>query len=299
MGKASGCALVICLFAATQPSLTARDVPLVAGNLFQCTLDEPDLSSQTLKVGDPIVCYARPAHILDCSLFPSGSEWAGQFAAFKAPGRLGGKGWIKIDFNRLILPDGIAPVRVRVISVSGFKVDAEGRIRGRDHPRRDEADWSDPFLWSGNLVTLPEQGPLPARKGERTVTLRLLDNVRLPCWGPVTSWPEGEWRHFGSSLSPNPLLQPFDSFRSVFIPFGSTSGSTAQSSLPDRSNPGSAPRDGEGASNASQKPYAGPTALVPVADHSLQVRPSWPTQPGPQTSRSPSSLHADESPPHE
>jgi hypothetical protein len=31
-------------------SLTARDVPLAAGNILQCTLDEPNLSSRTVKV---------------------------------------------------------------------------------------------------------------------------------------------------------------------------------------------------------------------------------------------------------
>ena len=43
----------------------------------------------------------------------------------KSPGHLVGKGWLKLDFDRLILPDGIAPVSVRVIAVSGFKVDTE------------------------------------------------------------------------------------------------------------------------------------------------------------------------------
>jgi hypothetical protein len=67
-------------------------------------------------VGDPIVCYARPAQMFGCSLFPPGSQWAGRFEEYKNPGHFVGKGWIRLDFDRLILPNGVAPIKVRVIS---------------------------------------------------------------------------------------------------------------------------------------------------------------------------------------
>ena len=118
-------AVLAYLFLATQLNLAARDVPLAAGNLLRCTLDEPNLSPRTVKVGDPIVCYARPEQIFGCSLFPRGTQWAGRFVEYKDPGRFVGKGWIRLDFDRLILPNGIAPISARVISVRGFKVDAE------------------------------------------------------------------------------------------------------------------------------------------------------------------------------
>jgi hypothetical protein len=81
--------------------------------------------------------------------------------------------------------------------VTGFKVDKEGRMRGHGHPRRDEAEWAVPLLWPEKLVTLPLRGPTPALKGERTITLRLLDDVRLPREGRVIGLPETGWRHFG------------------------------------------------------------------------------------------------------
>jgi hypothetical protein len=298
MSRVLRCVVAVYALVAVQPDLPARDAPLAAGNVVQCTLDEPDLSSRTVKVGDPIVCYARPAYILGCSLFPAGSQWAGRFEAYKNPGHFVGKGWIWLDFDRLILPNGIAPIKVRVISVSGFKVDAEGRIQG--HPRRDEAEWAIPFLWPEKLVTLPLRGPRPALKGERTITLRLLDDVRLPCGGTVTNWPEGEWRHFGSSLHDSPQLRPFDSFSSVLIPFASTSRPMAKSSPPDRSDPGPGAPDGTRLYSAAQSPYTGASgAVVPVAQRSLRVRSSWPPQPGPQASRSPSSLQGEQGDPQD
>ena len=37
----------------------ARDIILPAGTLLQCTLDEPNFSSATAEVGDPILCHPR------------------------------------------------------------------------------------------------------------------------------------------------------------------------------------------------------------------------------------------------
>ena len=74
MNKSIRYALLVVVFAAERPNLAAKDVPLAAGNLLQCTLDEPNLSSRTVKVGDPIVCYARPLQEFGCSVFPRGTQ---------------------------------------------------------------------------------------------------------------------------------------------------------------------------------------------------------------------------------
>src|SRR6516165_3188017 len=239
-------AILAYLFIGTHLNLAARDVPLAAGNLLQCTLNEPNLSSRTVKVGDPIVCYARPEQIFGCSFFPRGTQWAGRFV---------GRGWIRLDFDRLILPNGIAPISARVISVRGFKVDAEGRILGHGHPKRDAAGWAVPVLWPEKIITLPLRGPRPALKGERLISLRLLDDVRLPCAGAGLGLLESEWRpfkDFGSLGSGRSQLQPFDSFGSI-IPFDSSSRSQARSSPPDDSS-GAPPADVTGTQSAPRPP---------------------------------------------
>ena len=176
----------------SQSDLSARDLPLVAGTLLTCTLNEPDFSSRTALVGDPLVCYARPVHEFDCEVFPRGTQLAGRLVEDRSPGRLFGKGWIKLEFDRVILPEGQAPITARVISVQGFKVNAEGRIEGHGHARRDAVGWAIPVLWPVKAATLLERGPVPALRGERVVTLRLLDDVAVPC---------SNWHRFGSTES--------------------------------------------------------------------------------------------------
>jgi hypothetical protein len=149
----------------------------------QCTLDEPNFSSRTAKIGDPLICYARPLSAFGCTALPEGTELAGRFIDYKDPGRLFGKGWIELEFDRLILPDGEAPAGIRVISVHGYKVDTDGRILGRGHPWRDAVGWALPVLWPVKLATLPMRGPRPTLKGERVISLRVLEDVRIPCRG--------------------------------------------------------------------------------------------------------------------
>lgn len=282
-------------------SLAARDVPLAAGNILQCTLDEPNLSSRTVKVGDPIVCYARPEQIFGCSVFPRGSQWAGRFVEYKDPGRFVGKGWIMLDFDRLILPDGIASISARVISVRGFKVDTDGRILGHGHPKRDAAGWAVPVLWPEKVATLPLRGPRPALKGERLITLRLLDDVRLPCAGATLGLWDSEWRPFKDfswPASEGSQLESFESFSSM-IPFDSFIRAQARFSRPDQSS-GSSAADGTGTERTAQNHHADEHAVVyDLAHHSVLVEPTWPRKPGPRTSRSSSSLQGAESDPRD
>jgi len=215
MKKAISLAILVFLFFAAEPNLSPRNIPLVAGNLLECTLNEPNLSSQTAKVGDPLVCYARPLRELGCSVFPRGTQLSGRLVDYRKPGRLVGKGWIKLEFDRLILPNGEAPITARVISVHGFKVDAEGRIRGQGHPKRDVLGWAIPILWPVKLVSLPLRGPGPALKGERLVTLRVLDDVRVPC-GEFGTGLSSEWRPFDfSTRTSSSISVPKDGLESA------------------------------------------------------------------------------------
>jgi len=186
-------------------SLCSRDVPLVAGTLVQCTLDEPNFSSRTAKIGDPLICYARPLSEFGCTALPKGTELAGRFIDYKDPGRLLGKRWTELEFDRLILPDGEASASMRVISVHGYKVDTDGRILGRGHVWRDAVGWALPVLWPVKLAMLPMRGPRPTLKGERAITLRLLEDVRIPCRGFGTDVFRSSFHYFGT---PGENLRP-------------------------------------------------------------------------------------------
>jgi hypothetical protein len=72
------------------------------------------------------------------------------------------------------------PLSAKVISVPRFKVNREGKILGRGHPKRDAVGWAIPVLWPVKILTLPARGPRPNLKGEVRITLRLLEDVEIP-----------------------------------------------------------------------------------------------------------------------
>jgi hypothetical protein len=132
---------------ATSKNLNSHDIPLVAGKLVQCTTSELNFSSRTAKIGDPLVCYASSLSEFGRTALPAGTELAGRFIDYKDPGHFFGKVWMDVQFDRLVLPDGEAPVATRVISVHGYKVDTDGHILGRGHARRDAVGWA--IRWCG------------------------------------------------------------------------------------------------------------------------------------------------------
>jgi hypothetical protein len=167
----------------------ASDLTLRAGRLIYCTIEEPNFSAATAQVGEPTVCYLGQLREFGHAAFPRGSYLTGRLADYRDPGRLVGKGWLDLQFDRLILPDTEIPVSTRVVFVRGFKIDAGGRIDGRGHPTRDATLWALPIFWPVDLLRLPARGPRPALRGEVPVTLRLLDDVSLPCYRPGTTSP--------------------------------------------------------------------------------------------------------------
>lgn len=169
--------LLACLMATLKAR--AEEVVLPAGTLLQCTLDEPSFSSRSAGVGDPILCGAGSVREFDREVFPHGALVAGRFEAYREPGRLIGRGWIKLEFDRLILPDTVAPISARVISVSHFQVDRDSKILGRGHPKRDALGWAIPVLWPVKVFTLPMRGPRPVLQGESRITLKLLEDLNL------------------------------------------------------------------------------------------------------------------------
>jgi hypothetical protein len=176
---------------------SAREVVLPAGTLLQCTLNEPNLSTNTMDVGDPVLCHLRGVTEFGQQAFPRGSYLVGHLEGAKDPGHFWGKGYLKLQFDRIGLPTGDLPLEAKVISTKGYKVDKQGKIDGKGHPRRDVIEWMLPPLWPWKVIMLPARGPRPKLKGETVLSLRLMDDVSIPqvaqTYGP--GW------HFFSRMS--------------------------------------------------------------------------------------------------
>ena len=162
------------------PTIRAQDQLVPAGTLLQCTLEEPNLSSSTAAVGDPVLCHLRTMQQFGRPLFPRGSMLGGHLEADKEPGHFVGKGYLKLTFDRVILPNGDLPVPAKVIQARGFKVDKQGDIVGKGHAKRDVVEWMLPPLWPWKVVSLPFRGPRPTLKGEEPMQLRLMEDMVIP-----------------------------------------------------------------------------------------------------------------------
>ena len=160
--------------------LRAQDILVPAGTLLQCTMDEPNFSSATASVGDPVLCHLKSFQEFGRTVFPRGSMLAGHLEADKEPGHLVGKGYLKITFDRVIVPSGDVPLPAKVIQAKGYKIDKEGDIKGNGHAKRDVAEWMFPPLWPWKVIMLPARGPRPTIKGEEPMELRLMDDIVVP-----------------------------------------------------------------------------------------------------------------------
>jgi hypothetical protein len=168
-----------------------------AGTLLQCTLNEPNFSSATANVGDPVVCYLRTVQQFGRIVLPRGSYLQGHLAAAKEPGHLWGKGSLRLEFDRIGLPNSDIPVPSKVIGASGgYKTDREGDIRGKGHATRDVVEWMLPPLWPWKMINLPARGPRPTFKGEELLTLRLMDDVVVPKITEARPALAPGWRYF-------------------------------------------------------------------------------------------------------
>lgn len=168
----------VCLGA--QQCARAQDVQVPAGTLLRCTLNEPDLSSKSASVGDPVLCHVSVVQEFGRAAFPRGAYMAGHLESSQEPGHFWGKGYLKLVFDRIGLPSTDVPIDAKVIAVRGFHVNREGDILGKGHARRDLIEWMLPPLWPWKVLTLPARGPRPTLKGEQTLTLRLMEDVTVP-----------------------------------------------------------------------------------------------------------------------
>ena len=150
--------LAVALFAFTLTA-SARDIVVPAGTLLQCTLNEPNLSSATVDVGDPVLCHLRGTSVFGQQAFPRGSYLVGHVEAAKDPGHFVGKGYLKLQFDRIGVPSGDLPLEAKVIATRGYKVDKQGKIDGKGHAKRDVVEWMLPPVWPWKVIMLPARGP--------------------------------------------------------------------------------------------------------------------------------------------
>ena len=173
---------------------SAHEMVLPAGTILRCTLDEPNFSTATVAIGDPVLCRLHSITQFGRQAIPRGSYLVGHLEAAEDPGHFWGKGYMKIQFDRIGLPDGDMPLDAKVIGTRGYKVDKNGAIDGKGHPKRDIVEWMIPPLWPWKIIMLPARGPRPTLKGESQLTLRLMDDVQLTqsaqTFGP-------DWHFFG------------------------------------------------------------------------------------------------------
>ena len=193
-----------------------RDI-IPAGTLLHCTMDEPNFSAKTAQIGDPVLCNLGPLGTFGHSVFPRGAELSGHLQDYKNPGHFFGKGWLAIEFDRMILPGAqVLPLTAKVISAPHNRVDAKGDIKGKGHPTRDALLWTVPVFWPSKILTLPARGPYPALKGETRLTLRLMEDVEVPFAVANNGVPKPDYRpsaYRGSSS----FYQPASTIRSEAV----------------------------------------------------------------------------------
>jgi hypothetical protein len=163
------------------PVLAHADQLVPAGSTITCTISEGKVSSQTEKVGDPVMCTLGHTEAYGRTSFPYGTYLIGHFEEYKDPGHFVGKGWMELRFDRMMVqPDTIVPINARVVAAPGYKVDMDGKILGNGHAVKDTVMWLIPVLWPLDLINLPRRGPRPFLKPESKLTLKVLDDFGIP-----------------------------------------------------------------------------------------------------------------------
>ena len=195
--------LLVCLvlpFAASRAR--AQDILVPAGTLLRCTMSEPNFSSATAQIGDPVLCHLGSVQEFGHNAFPRGAYMTGHLEAAKDPGHFWGKGYLRIVFDRIGTPNADINVSTKIIGTRNYPVNKDGDVKGKGHPRRDVVEWMIPPLWPWKLIMLPARGPRPNLKGEQIMTLRLMEDVTIPRPGPALS--SREWRPPHAQLREQP-----------------------------------------------------------------------------------------------
>jgi hypothetical protein len=185
--------LAFCLLFHGLSQASGHDI-IPAGTILQCTMDEPNFSSKTAMVGDPVLCHLSSLSSFGHPVFTRGAMLGGHLEDYKNPGHFIGKGWIQLEFDLIILPGAeVVPLSAKIISAPHMKVDKQGDIHGKGHPARDAVEWMIPVLWPVKILTLPARGPYPTLKGETRISLRLMEDIEVPSPVARNSVPMPPW----------------------------------------------------------------------------------------------------------
>lgn len=207
------CSIFALLSLGLRLNARAQEILVPAGTLLHCTMNEPNFSSATADIGDPVICHLNGVQEFGRVAFPRGSYLQGHLESDREPGHFFGKGYLKLEFDRIGLPNTDVPIPEKVVALRGYRVDREGDIIGKGHAKRDAAEWLFPPLWPWKVLALPARGPRPALKGESQLTLRLMDDILIP----KSAMLEPGWNYFGERStqssgelrpSPDPVVQP-------------------------------------------------------------------------------------------
>jgi len=184
----------------------ASEQMLPAGSLIQCTTSEPKLSSKTEAIGDPVTCRVSHAVHVGRSVLPYDSFLVGRFEDYRDPGHFVGKGWMQLTFDHLVIePDTVIPLDAKVVDVPGYGIDRQGHILGKGHATRDTIMWMIPVLWPIDLLELPRRGPRPTLKAETRMTVKLMDDLRVPEGQPLDRDPYGLAHRPQAKYDPPPV----------------------------------------------------------------------------------------------
>ena len=202
MRKLIGLALfvLICLV----PTVKAQANIVPAGTLLRCVMDDPNFSPKTAEIGDPVLCRLSALTEFGHPVFPRGSYLGGHLEADKEPGHLFGKGYMKIVFDHIGMPNTDEELYAKIVAAQGQKVDKQGDMVGKGHAKRDIAEWMIPPLWPWKVLMLPARGPEPTLKNEEVITLRLMEDIEVPQLAAYSGL-SSQWHQFGQA---NPSVLP-------------------------------------------------------------------------------------------
>jgi hypothetical protein len=193
------------IFLLATPAVAKDLVP--AGTIITCILDEPNFSSKTAQVGDPVLCSLGPLRSFGHMVFPRGAQLSGHLQDYKDPGHFWGKGSLSLEFDRMILPNAeVLPLSAKIISAPHQRIDKTGSVKGKGHPKRDAILWTIPVFWPIKVLTLPVRGPFPTLKGETRLSMRLMEDVELPT--VAKAYPAPPWVNQNSSYRAPSAIQP-------------------------------------------------------------------------------------------
>src|SRR5437773_12442964 len=102
------------------PTVRSQETVVPAGTLLRCTMSEPNFSSATAQVGDPVLCHLVAVQVFGRNVFPRGAYMGGHLEADKEPGHFIGKGSLKIVFDRIALPTTELPLGPKIVAPPSY-----------------------------------------------------------------------------------------------------------------------------------------------------------------------------------